>query len=114
MDDPDWRAENINDLKGKVRGADGVCKQHNCLPPKKTTTHRLERWLQSRTAATHKRSHSRLDELKTRTALQTALFETWNDLRWYIQRKGNTEAKALGDAVKDLAKDACTLCAFHV
>jgi hypothetical protein len=34
-----------------------------------------------------------LDELKTRTALQTALFETWNDLRWYIQRKGNTDAK---------------------
>ena len=29
-----------------------------------------------------------------------ALFETWNDLRWYIQRKGNTDAKALGEAVK--------------
>ena len=28
------------------------------------------------------------------------MFETWNDLRWYIQRKGNTEAKALGEAVK--------------
>ena len=41
-----------------------------------------------------------LEELKTRTALQVALFETWNDLRWYIQRKGNTEAKALGEAVK--------------
>jgi Leucyl-tRNA synthetase len=36
--------------------------------------------------------------------LQTALFETWNDLRWYIQRKGNTNAKALGDAVKDWLK----------
>jgi leucyl-tRNA synthetase len=41
-----------------------------------------------------------MDELKTRTALQTALYETWNDLRWYIQRKGNMEAKALGEAVK--------------
>ena len=28
------------------------------------------------------------------------MFETWNDLRWYIQRKGNTETKALGEAVK--------------
>jgi len=45
-----------------------------------------------------------LEELKTRTALQTALFETWNDLRWYIQRKGNTEAKALGEAVKTWLK----------
>jgi leucyl-tRNA synthetase len=41
-----------------------------------------------------------LEELKTRTALQVALFETWNDLRWYIQRKGNTEAKELGEALK--------------
>ena len=38
--------------------------------------------------------------MKTRTALQVALFETWNDLRWYIQRKGNTNAKALAEAVK--------------
>jgi leucyl-tRNA synthetase len=28
------------------------------------------------------------------------LFEVWNDLRWYIQRKGNTDSKALADAVK--------------
>jgi leucyl-tRNA synthetase len=32
------------------------------------------------------------------------LFETWNDLRWYIQRKGNTGAKALGEAVKTWLK----------
>ncbi len=29
-----------------------------------------------------------------------ALFEIWNDLRWYIQRKGNTDANALGETVK--------------
>ena len=41
-----------------------------------------------------------LEELKTRTALQVALFEVWNDIRWYIQRKGKADAKALGEAVK--------------
>ena len=38
--------------------------------------------------------------MKTRTALQVALFETWNDMRWYIQRKGRTDAKELAEAVK--------------
>jgi len=28
------------------------------------------------------------------------LFETWNDLRWYIQRKGGADAKELAEAVK--------------
>ena len=60
----------------------------------------LERWLQSKLQSRIKEVTSSMDELKTRTALQVALFETWNDLRWYIQRKGNTKAKALGEAVK--------------
>jgi leucyl-tRNA synthetase len=60
----------------------------------------LERWLQSRLQHRISEVTESLDELKTRTALQVALFEVWNDLRWYIQRKGNTQAKALGEAVK--------------
>jgi leucyl-tRNA synthetase len=60
----------------------------------------LERWLQSKLQSRIKEVTESLDELKTRTALQVALFETWNDLKWYIQRKGSTQAKALGDAVK--------------
>jgi leucyl-tRNA synthetase len=60
----------------------------------------LERWLQSKLQQRIKGVTASLDELKTRTALQIALFETWNDLRWYIQRKGNTNAKALSEAVK--------------
>jgi leucyl-tRNA synthetase len=42
--------------------------------------------------------------LTTRTALQTALFEVWNDLRWYIQRKGSVNATVLVDAVKTWLK----------
>jgi leucyl-tRNA synthetase len=60
----------------------------------------LERWLQSKLQHRIKDVTVNLEELKTRTALQIALFETWNDLRWYIQRKGNTDAKALAEVVK--------------
>ena len=99
MDDPDWRAENVKDLQGKFEGlmsfVSGVI-----ASAKKEEDTALERWLQSRLQHRIKLVTESLDELKTRTALQVALFETWNDLRWYIQRKGNTEAKALGEAIK--------------
>ena len=32
--------------------------------------------------------------------MEVALFETWNDLRWYIQRKGKTDNKVLVEGVK--------------
>jgi len=41
-----------------------------------------------------------LEELKTRTALEIALFEVWNDFRWYSRRKGKTEAKTVQEALE--------------
>ena len=99
MDDPDWRAENINDLKSKFEALFGFASGIIASAKNQEDT-ALERWLMSKLQYRIKEVTVSLDELKTRTALQVALFETWNDLRWYIQRKGNTEAKALGDAVK--------------
>ena len=60
----------------------------------------MERWLQSKIQQRITTVTAGLDELKTRTALQVALFEVWNDLRWYIQRKGNTDSQALAETVK--------------
>jgi leucyl-tRNA synthetase len=99
MDDPDWRAENVNDLKSKFEALLGFASGIIASARRDEDTV-LERWLQSKLQHRIKEVTASLDELKTRTALQVALFETWNDLRWYIQRKGNTEAKALGWAVK--------------
>lgn len=99
MDDPDWRAENISDLQSKFTGLMGFVSGIIASAKKEENT-MLERWLQSKLQSRIKVVTASLEELKTRTALQVALFETWNDLRWYIQRKGNTESKALGEAVK--------------
>jgi leucyl-tRNA synthetase len=103
MDDPDWRAENVTDLKIKFESVMGFA-SNIIVTAKNDDNTALERWLESRLQQRIRDVTSALDELKTRTALQTALFETWNDLKWYIQRKGNTNAKALGDAVKDWLK----------
>jgi leucyl-tRNA synthetase len=98
MDDPDWRAENVSDLQTKFESllsfASGII-----FSAKRKENTVLERWLLSKLQHRIKDVTVSLDELKTRTALQTALFETWNDLRWYIQRKGNNDANALREAV---------------
>jgi leucyl-tRNA synthetase len=60
----------------------------------------LERWLLSRLQQRIAEVTGNLEELKTRTALEIALFETWNDFRWYIRRKGGTEAKAVQEALE--------------
>jgi leucyl-tRNA synthetase len=99
MDDPDWRAENIGDLKNKFEALMGFA-SGIFTSSKNDENTALERWLQSKLQSRIKEVTVSIDELKTRTALQVALFETWNDLRWYIQRKGNTQAKALGEALK--------------
>ncbi len=98
MDDPDWRAENVGDLQGKFSGLLGFATEI-IISAKKQENTMLERWLHSKLQHRIKEVTANLDDLKTRTALQTALFETWNDLRWYIQRKGNSESKALREAV---------------
>jgi leucyl-tRNA synthetase len=99
MDDPDWRADNVRDLQGKFEGllgfAGGII-----ASAKLDEESVLERWLQTKLQYRIREVTEALSEMKTRTALQVALFEVWNDLRWYIQRKGSTDAKALAEAVK--------------
>jgi leucyl-tRNA synthetase len=101
MDDPDWRADNVYDIKNKfdalksfannIINITAVCKQSENTV--------LERWLQNKLQHRIQEVTGNLDELKTRTALQTALFEVWNDIRWYIQRKGNTNTVSPVDAM---------------
>jgi leucyl-tRNA synthetase len=99
MDDPDWRADNVRDLQGKFEGllsfAGGII-----ASAKQDGETVLERWLQTKMQYRIREVTEALSEMKTRTALQVALFEVWNDLRWYIQRKGSTDSKALAEAVK--------------
>jgi leucyl-tRNA synthetase len=99
MDDPDWRAENVTDLQSKLQAFMGFV-LGIIASGKKDENTALERWLTSKLQHRITDVTGALEDLKTRTALQVALFETWNDLRWYIQRKGNTESKTLAEAVK--------------
>jgi leucyl-tRNA synthetase len=99
MDDPDWRADNVGDLQGKFESlltfaGDVIA---NAKSQENTA---LERWLLSKMQSRIAEVTQAMDELKTRTALQAALFDTWNDIRWYMQRGGKSDSAALGEAVK--------------
>jgi leucyl-tRNA synthetase len=99
MDDPDWRSENAADVQSKLEAllgfVDGILAK-----TQRAEEASLERWLLSRMQRRIDEVTAALEELKTRTALQVALFEVWNDIRWYTQRKGRADAAALNEVVK--------------
>jgi leucyl-tRNA synthetase len=98
MDDPDWRSDNAVDVQNKLEALHKFAEDMFASAKDRESGH-LERWLLSKLQKRVSSVSEALEELKTRTALQIALFETWNDFRWYIQRKGNAHSMALREAV---------------
>ena len=98
MDDPDWRGENATDVQNKLDSLSKFARDILTTAKIDETGH-IERWLLSKLQQRIAAVTSSLEEMKTRTALQTALFEVWNDLRWYIQRKGRADTEVLRKAV---------------
>ncbi|MCL2173330.1 MAG: leucine--tRNA ligase [Candidatus Bathyarchaeota archaeon] len=104
MDDPDWRADNVEELKNKFEALTNFV-SNIFMDSRQSENTFLERWLQNRLQYRILEVTESLQELKTRTALQIALFEVWNDLRWYKQRKGsNVNTVVLFEAVKTWIK----------
>jgi leucyl-tRNA synthetase len=99
MDDPDWRSENAADIQGKLESLRNLALGIVETAKRNEASH-LEKWLLSRLQQRIAEVTGNLEELKTRTALEIALFETWNDFRWYTRRKGKTEAKAVQEALE--------------
>jgi leucyl-tRNA synthetase len=98
MNDPDWRKDTVGDIKSKLRGfqslTDSIIKN-----AKQPTKDHLEKWLLSVLQQKIKTVTESMETLKTRTALENALFEVWNDFRWYIRRKENLTSNTLKDAL---------------
>ncbi|MCK4885726.1 class I tRNA ligase family protein, partial [Candidatus Bathyarchaeota archaeon] len=74
MNDPDWRRDSVGDIKSKLRGfqslTDNIIKN-----AKETETEPLEEWLISVLQDRIKIVTENMESLKTRTALENALFE---------------------------------------
>ncbi len=99
MDDPDWRSENIRDLRNKLESLYNFAKSIIGSVKSGENGH-LEKWLMSTLQYRICEVTKNLEEMKTRTAVEIALFEVWNDFRWYVRRKRETKAKILKEALK--------------
>jgi len=99
MNDPDWRKETVRDVKTKLRGfrnlTDTIIEN-----VKQAKTGHLETWLISMLQHRIKTVTENMEALKTRTALENALFEIWNDFRWYNRRKETFNQKILKQALE--------------
>ncbi len=99
MNDPDWRRDTVGDIKGKLRGFRNLT--NNIIEKaKQVTTDHLESWLLSMLQHRIMIVTESMEALKTRTALENALFEVWNDFRWYIRRKETLDSVVLKEALE--------------
>jgi len=99
MDDPDWRKENAKDMKNKLETFYKFAKNIIQNAENDENGH-LEKWLISKLQRHISEVTENLEQMKTRTALEIALFEVWNDFRWYIHRKGEKATKTMKEALK--------------
>ena len=99
MDDPDWRRENVRDVRGKLQGFYNLANSITETAKEEKAGH-LEEWLISMLQHRIKNITESMEILKTRTATENALFEVWNDFRWYARRKEKTDSKVLTQALE--------------
>jgi leucyl-tRNA synthetase len=94
MDDPDWREENAKGIDARLRALQRFVEDITKIKGE-TGTKSVDRWLISMVQKRIKAVTSMLEVLKTRTAAEVALFELWNDIRWYMRRTESPNLKVL-------------------
>jgi len=85
MDDPDWRASSLKEVSSNLNSFYRYILELQNLGEEKEEKH-LEKWLLSILQKRIKKVSESIENLKTRTALETALYEVWKDFRWYMRR----------------------------
>jgi leucyl-tRNA synthetase len=93
LDDPDWRSENVGDVRDKLRSLYRLVEKIE--GEVQDEVGQVEKWLLTVLQKKISIVTDSLESLKTRTALEMALFEIWNDFRWYLRRKDKINGKTL-------------------
>ncbi len=101
MDDPDWRSENIRDAKGRLEAFLHLVEEIAARPNERGSNGHLEKWVMSRIYAKAMQVSEAVEKLKTRTALALALYDVWNDLRWYERRAAKVDSATVREFVSN-------------
>ena len=99
MNDPDWKRDTVGDVKSKLRGFQKLT-DNIIQNAKDSKVGHLEMWLISVLQDRIKIVTENMESMKSRTALENALFEVWNDFRWYIRRKEKFDSNTLKQALE--------------
>ena len=94
MDDPDWRRDNARDLQSRLESFLRLIEEKSKYTERAEYGH-LEKWLTSKVQARSRTVSESLQKLKTRTALSSAIYDVWNDLRWYERRAEKADATVI-------------------
>ncbi len=97
IDDADWREDGIKSYRARYEVIIQMIKDLKKM--KRTKTENIDSYLQSRMQKHIEAATKSYEQTMYRDAVQTALFEATNDLRWYMRRVGTTK-NANGKAVK--------------
>ncbi|MBS7649000.1 leucine--tRNA ligase [Candidatus Bathyarchaeota archaeon] len=97
MDDPDWREENAKSIDARLRSLHAFISQVASLSGDDEVKS-IDRWLLSALQNRIRSVTEAIENLKTRTAAEIALYEVWNDIRWYLRRRENPNPKVLREA----------------
>lgn len=105
IDDADWRAENIKGIRSRLEFVYDIASQMKNARHAKIRN--IDLYLQGRMQKIISESTENFEQLKFRTAVQSALFEATNELKWYMKRVGgvkNANKKILKDYVSSIAR----------
>lgn len=94
MDDPDWRNENATSIDARLKSLYALISQvANLLGEEEVKS--IDRWLLSVIQGRVRAVTEAIENLKTRTAAEIALYEVWSDVRWYLRRRGKPNPNVL-------------------
>jgi leucyl-tRNA synthetase len=99
MDDPDWRADNVRDVRNRLESFLNLVDEVSARPNEKSSSGHLEGWLMSKVLARARLVSESVEKLKTRTAAAAALYDLWNDLRWYERRVAKPDSATMREFV---------------
>ena len=86
MKDPDFRYEFARDIEKKLKELfNFILKIYN-VEDYREDEKLIDKWLLSKLQMRIKEYEEHIENLRTRSALLVALYEMWNDVRWYLKR----------------------------
>ncbi|MEM1514742.1 MAG: class I tRNA ligase family protein, partial [Candidatus Bathyarchaeia archaeon] len=94
MGDPDWRDENARSVDARLKSLYSLISQIASLSGTEEIRS-IDKWLLSVMQERIRMVTEALENLKTRTAAEIALYEVWNDVRWYMRRRGSLNPSVL-------------------